>query len=1043
MTVPVARTFRARCARALLAVLVSAFTVTSALAQGEDTRPLDLWLARWWNISNGLPQSTINDLLQTQDGELWIATFGGLLRFDGVSFRSFDLTTLPDLDSIRVTALTADPRGGVWFATQSGFAARLEHDRIVESTRLDHRREVVALVRHADGAVWVQTSMGSVHRFANEAWTELLAPGRGGEYEGIETGADGTVAVANGRQLVLFRADGSERERVEAPARILSVAPRSDGGFWIGLEDGPARLREGVIERFSSVPPITLKVSALREDGRGNVWLGTPRGAACIAIDASRGPRIVVGSAEQLPPGFEVRALLFDREGNLWTGSTNAGLMRLRPNRIDTPGLEKGQLPVSALCDDGTGGAWVALGNRGLAHIDAGERRMRFEALGIPPGSNSSVHSLLFDARGRVWAGVNQHWYRKNPGETESFALVLDGRVFKSRTGPAVARPDGEVWLSSNTGALVRVATDDRVVEEDALHVTPNVIVNGASDSLWIGADGVLIHRAADGAAKRYARAEGLPGGSVRDLLVDQDGSVWIATYGGGLARLAHGRIERLSRLEGLQDNSLTRILDDGDGRFWILSNLGLMVAERDDLLDALSGRRSRVSPVVIGPEGGMNEANYGLPAGFRSSSGELWFGTIQSTVRVDAKRFPCNRVPPVASIEHVRADELELPTGGTPEVSDGTRRVEFEYTAFALSAPERVRFRYQLAGYDEDWVDGGEQRRAAYTGLWPGRYTFRVLARNEEGVWGDRPAELAVVVLPSWWQTGWFGAAAVACLAALLFGAHRMRVSVLDRRARVELELARARADAEQRESRLREELAHVARVATAGELATSLAHEVNQPLAAIATNAQAGRRFLARDAYAREDLDEILRDISQEAQRASEVIRRLREFLRKHASERKRLDLAQVVSDTLPLVRRELADGRIEVVRDLDADLPAVDADPVQLQQVLVNLIKNACEAMAGQEGARRITLATQRVEGRVELAVRDTGPGLALDVSRRLFEPFVTTKPTGMGLGLAICRSIVEAHGGRLSAEGAPGGGTTFRVELPACPNESANP
>ena len=156
-------------------------------------------------------------------------------------------------------------------------------------------------------------------------------------------------------------------------------------------------------------------------------------------------------------------------------------------------------------------------------------------------------------------------------------------------------------------------------------------------------------------------------------------------------------------------------------------------------------------------------------------------------------------------------------------------------------------------------------------------------MARNEDGVWSTEPQTLRIAILPAWWQTAWFRAAAVVALLATLLGLHKLRVGIVQRRADVLLEATRGRVLAEEHSSRLREELAHVARVATAGELATSLAHEVNQPLAAIVANAEAARRYLARDGVNGADFDAILHDIAQQGERASEVIRRLRQFLRK----------------------------------------------------------------------------------------------------------------------------------------------------------------
>jgi len=169
--------------------------------------------------------------------------------------------------------------------------------------------------------------------------------------------------------------------------------------------------------------------------------------------------------------------------------------------------------------------------------------------------------------------------------------------------------------------------------------------------------------------------------------------------------------------------------------------------------------------------------------------------------------------------------------------------------------------------------------------------------------------------------------------------------------------------------------------------------------------------------------------------------VIRRLREFLRKNEAQRETVDLNTIVRETLPLVRRELQDQGLQAALALEEDLPPILADPVQLQQVLVNLIKNSCDALAGRPEPRSLEIRSRSYDGRVLLDVCDNGPGLAPEVSRRLFQPYTTTKADGMGLGLAICRSIVEAHGGRLAADSRPGAGVVFHIDLPAVAVEAA--
>jgi signal transduction histidine kinase len=245
---------------------------------------------------------------------------------------------------------------------------------------------------------------------------------------------------------------------------------------------------------------------------------------------------------------------------------------------------------------------------------------------------------------------------------------------------------------------------------------------------------------------------------------------------------------------------------------------------------------------------------------------------------------------------------------------------------------------------------------------------------------------------------------------------------------------VARLRAD--EKMHQLRDQLTRVGRVTTLGELAAAIAHEINQPLCAIVSNAQAAHRLLAAGAPDVAELREALQDIVADSRRAGEVIGRIRALLQKRQPERAPLDLNEAIREVAVLLRHQLTRKGVTLALDLAADLPAVDGDRVQLQQVLLNLMINAAEAMehAGA-GRRKLSVRSARLEGgRVGVTVRDSGPGVAPEHLDRVFDALFTTKPGGMGIGLAISRSIIEAHGGRLWAESDPGGGAAFHFTLP---------
>ncbi|MGZ5148364.1 MAG: sensor histidine kinase, partial [Burkholderiales bacterium] len=230
---------------------------------------------------------------------------------------------------------------------------------------------------------------------------------------------------------------------------------------------------------------------------------------------------------------------------------------------------------------------------------------------------------------------------------------------------------------------------------------------------------------------------------------------------------------------------------------------------------------------------------------------------------------------------------------------------------------------------------------------------------------------------------------------------------------------------------------LAHVSRLAAMGELTGSIAHEINQPLGAILNNADAAEMILRSGKPPLDEVRQIVSDIRNDAVRAGEVIRHIRALMRKSELTIQPFDLNQAVNDVLNLVAVDLGKRRISVTQEV-APLPIIHGDRIHAQQVLLNLIQNAADAMADSPSSRRLEIRTApSADGGVEIAVSDSGRGIPADRMKRLFESFYTTKKEGMGLGLSIARSIVEAHGGRILAENRSGGGATFRVFLPLNP------
>jgi len=987
-----------------------------------------------WTTAHGLPQSTVSDIVAMAGGELWLATFGGLVRFDGASFRVIDLASDPRLPSNRFISLAAGREGELWFATQQGHVGRIDGEgRVAEIVPpASPLSQISSMLVAADGGVYALDVDGTVRRTVGGRTEVLLGPGPHAGLQGLAEATDGQVWAGRDREIVGFGRDGAAQIRLPLAQKCSALASDGEGGLWVGLQNGLARLHAGRVEPVRVEPLLSGWVRALQADGPSRLWISTPGGLERLdrRPDATW-ERHALPVA--LPVGLGIRKILLDRERNLWVGTNGQGLYRINLHLARRTSPESGLRTATALVSDGAGGAWVAGGCAGLFHLGASGDVQPFAISpgpGLPPVRHCE-HSLASGVNGRLWVRVAQRLFLVEAGSSRTWPTATP---IPPEGGPIVEAADGSLWVTSRGGRVQRFAPDGRLLVDHDLGSLLVSAVAGRGREIWVGGEGVFF-RVQDDVVERFGAERGVPRGSVRDLLPGRDGEVWVATYGDGLARLVAGRFEHWTVEQGLPDNALSSLVADRQGRLWISTNRGLAVLDRAQLADVASGSRRSLDPVVFGAERGVAEANSGRPAGFADARGQVWFGTIEGVVRFDADSFPFRREPPTVRIDRVSADDRELPLARPVRVPAGTGRVRLDFGSVALTYPERIIYRFRFEGIDPDWVDVGSRRYASWTPAGPGRHRFLVEARNEDGIWSSSPAAVELEVLPSWWQTGLFRLAALAAALAALGGAFLLRLRAIEARHVEKLLALEERRQAEERVTELRGQLEHVARAALAGELATNLAHEVNQPLTAIVANAQAGRRFLAGGPAQVAEIDAIFGDIAAQGRRASEVIRGLRGFLRGGRTPSGRVDLSELTREMLPLVRRELEEHRVQLTLDLADDLPPVEGSAIHLGQILVNLVKNACDALADREAPRLLAIRTSSDAGRVELAVSDNGPGFRPEDAGRLFQPFFTTKPQGMGMGLAISRSIAEAHGGELAAANAPGGGALVVVSLPS--------
>jgi signal transduction histidine kinase/ligand-binding sensor domain-containing protein/ActR/RegA family two-component response regulator len=1036
----------------LVAALALAVEAAPALASLDPHKPISLLSLTNWQTANGLPENAVTAIAQTPDGYLWLGTQEGLVRFDGVRFEVFDRRNTTAFPGNDVRVLTISHDGSLWIGLNGGIV-HLKDGRFSRYTKaggLTHE-SVSTLFEDRAGTLWIGTFGGGLIRFKDgrfDAFTKqqgladdfvwaIAETGDGSIWAGTN---DGLSRFSQGRWLT-YAAPGSLPEN-----HVHALKVDRTGVLWIGTSGGLTRFAGDRFRTFSTADGLVNNVvKAVYEDTQNSLWIGTEGGLVRYRGDTFDAYTKKQGLSTDL-----VLAVTEDREGNLWVGTYGGGLNKLSDRSFKTYAAEEGLSDdmARAMYETRDGHLLVGTQSAGVNVFDNGRFVRSYQkADGLP---DNYVSALLEARDGSVLIGT-----------AAGLARLSDGRVTRV-TAPGLANDtikalyedaDGTLWIGTRgTGLkLLKHGIVTTYNRSTGLSDVVRSFFPDASGALWIGSDAGLT-RYDKGTFKTWALTDGVSRVGAMTLSGDADGTIWAGTYGGGLFRFKNERITRFSVANGLHDDIVFQIVDDGRGDLWLTCNKGISRVSKSQLHAVAEGRASALTPIVYGLSDGMKSAECNgnsQPAGLRRRDGSLWFPTIKGVVSVDPARMAVNSLVPPIVVQSFTVDGITSESVASFRAEPGDGKLEFHFAALTFTAPERVRFRYQLVGFDRAWVDAGVRRDAYYTNIPPGSYRFQVTAQNDDGVWNRTGAAVDLVLVPHFYQMRLFYAA---CAASLILGAvvffqlrvRRIRAwaaqlegTVAKRTSELQLEVSeRRRAEAKANESAEAAEAANRAK----SEFLANVSHEIRTPM-----NGVLGMTDLVLET----DLTVAQRDCLQMVRVSADslmgVINDILDFSKVEAG---RIDLDPMpfglrtwLAETLKPLRWRAEQKGLTVRCEVD---PAADdalvGDVVRLRQVLVNLIGNAIKFTTS--GGITVRVATTRqAEGHVklEMAVTDTGIGIAKDKQALIFEPFrqadgsTTRKYGGTGLGLSICVKLAAIMSGEVSLNSEEGAGSTFRFSV----------
>ena len=779
-------------AAGLALALITAMGAQAQVASlGNLAQALTQYKMDGWQTEQGLPLNTVQTLLQTRDGYLWVGTGAGLARFDGHHFTTFDPTSQADIASKPIFGLMEDTQGKLWIGHSRG-AVVYENGGVqtVISSDVTAGRRVWAFAQDRDGVVWAATENGLLRwdkgqtRLYQQAEglptlrLRTLAFDRDGVLW-IGTSGGGLVSMANGRFQVFDPAHGF------AHAQVRSVVADPQGGIWAATAGGGlVHVDHGVFKTYTMADGLpTDQLTHLAYDKQGALWIGTWGAGVSRMLN---GRFTSISTAGGLA-GNQIWSVLSDREGSIWVGTWVGGLNRLRNRSFVVLGTPEGLSHdnTRSVLHGRNGVTWIATAGGGLNRLEAGRITTWTRKNGLP---TDEISSLMEDQSGALWMGTYTAGIaRLDKGRIETFGVAQGLPDVEVRA--MLQDRSGTLWVGTQSSlARFNGQRFEAVGEPGAPKEGVTTILEDRQGTLWFGTPGNGLVRMRDGVFKTLTKADGLVSNWVMALYEDADATLWIGTNGEGMNRLKDGKLTDIRAKNGLWDGMALSILEDDGGNLWMTCNRGFYKIARAELNAFVQGQISKVQSTGFGPGDalrGMTFAGGLQPASAKDARGQLWFPSSNGLVIVDPTHLPNSAKPPVVQLENAVVDGVSISVNADIVLPPGSVPLSIAYAAMTLQNAERVRFRYQMAGMTRGWVDAGQSRVAAFPALPQGNYVFQVAASLDGKTWSEGNKALHVTVKPFFYQTTWFIAlmvllAVVGVVALFRLRTHQLRARQL-----------------------------------------------------------------------------------------------------------------------------------------------------------------------------------------------------------------------------------------------------------------------
>ena len=746
----------------------------------DPEKPIHQNIQTVWTSNQGLPSDNITSVLQDNKGYIWIGTFNGLVKFEGIKFKVFSHNSQNGFKSNSATVIFEDSKKTLWIGTNgNGLAAYKKNEFTMFTMENGLVSNYINTISEDDsGNIWIGTRKGL--NLLNESWKISTLDYLEIKNESINIAykdQNGKMLIAAGKsglfEVFENRLKQTKYSKFLKNFEILSILDDKNGKIWIGTKNnGLFIYNDGKLKSYPVLDNINVKtVNTIKYGNKKSVWICTDSGIFRFYNNNFSAYTEKSGlSNNQVVDFYE------DLEGNAWIATSRGGLIKLSESKFYSISKKHGLIhnTTNVIMNDKDGNYWIGT-DKGLSLY----RNSSFLDHPLTKKmSNIRVRHIIQDSSDKIWVCTYSKLGIVSFADGKIKSYSTENGLSSNRCRFVLEDKDGKIWVGTSNG--LNTIVNNRIInytKKDGLN--DNYILSLFRDSrenIWITTNGGGVNLFKNDNFISYSTKDGLASDVVFSVFEDSRSTLWFATNN-GLSRYKNNKFLNYSVEDGLFGNAVFQILEDRKGKFWMTADIGIFTAELVDMEHFAERKLNKIKMKLYDNLDGLPGASTPVSWGIHNKNGEIWFPTLNGVANLNTLALISNQFKPPVFIEEILVDNRKYSPDNSLILKPDYKRITINFAALSFVVPDKVKFKYILEGFDDDWSDISTERHASYTILPPGNYNFRVIAVNNDGLWNKDGISFKIIQKPYFYQTIWFNLLLILIFFFIVFAVFIFRI--------------------------------------------------------------------------------------------------------------------------------------------------------------------------------------------------------------------------------------------------------------------------